>query len=172
MKNAACICETSVCRAGASRQRVKTYPKLKLLYSTQFLFEEKNSQLCKMQAGLLVIILLVKSPRWLFQHLPEEGSWKGSDKVMDGRCAETSPERGEETAETERDRHPPGLKPEELWCRALAWDGTKFQTPGVLPPLSSSSHFRLGEEEKKLEWRERRGWAEEGERRSKWKPDT
>lgn len=82
---------------------------------------------------------------------------QSSDK---GHWWEMSRKRGPEwrgeTAERERDRHPPGLKPEELWCWVQGWDGTNFQTPGVLPPLSSSSHFSK-EREKREKRRESGG---------------
>lgn len=56
-------------------------------------------------------------------------------------------------AESER-RHQPCLQPEELWCSLQGWDGTNFQSSGVLPPSVSSSHFpqkKGGGETKKSE---------------------
>lgn len=76
--------------------------------------------------------------------------------------------------ETERDRHQPGLQPEELWCWVQGGDGTNFQTTGVLPPFSSSSHFLYRKEGEKKEKKRRERWRRVGggEERTKWKPDT
>lgn len=113
--------------------RYQTYPEEAALHC---ICNWRNTSYEKwLQAGLMVIILLVVPLALRFQHLPGEGWWWGSDKVTDRGCREL---RGKWL----RRRAAVNLPV----CNQRSC-GTEFKAerdklpPRVLPPLSSSSHF-------------------------------